>query len=142
MEKTFKIGSSKPHNNGYRFPKSATATVVAEVIILNGEEFIAGAVYTDGNYLAGSMCRCWDKSSSFEDFCSALLRKAYGNPSIRKERTKYWEGINIYGRKFRKCSNPHPWENVGNEELEDGFLGPDIWEFQLKGSKLLSTSRR
>lgn len=78
MKKTFKIGSSRNRfTRGYVFPKETTATVIAEIITINGTAFYAGAIYTNNEVLEASMC--WP-AQSFEEFCAALLKKAYAAP--------------------------------------------------------------
>lgn len=142
MEKVFRIGSSRKYNDSYSLPSHTTAKVVWEYVTLNGEYFLAGAVFTEGDYLAASMCA--PVGDSELEFCQALLRKAYGRPRQRSllVRERHYEGVNICGRKFRKCTNPRPWVNIGNVENEDGSLGADVWEFRLKPSVLLSNNRR
>jgi hypothetical protein len=137
MFNTFKIGSDKSRRP---FPISAYAEIHYEFITLNGENFITGACYIfmndtwqHGN-LSGTMCRVWDYNDGIIDFCTGLLYKSLAKQYKQKGKgTPYFMDKNIYGREFRKVSNPKPWKHKYATKDED-VVHTDQWTFNLKPS--------
>lgn len=131
MEKTFKIKNNKPWQK--QPGKPATAKVVWRYITMNHDNFIVGAVYSEGVWLIESLCLPIEDITELE-FCQALLRKAFGIHKERKERGYGpYEKKNIKGRVIPRVTNPRQW--VWDPETKE-------LKFQVRPSRLMTEFRR
>lgn len=129
--KKFKIGGINLWRNQNKKFIDQYAVVYWEAMELNGKDFIAGAVFGSDTWLDASMCMV--DPDNEQEFCQALLRKAYSTPKPPQERKPAHEGTNIFGRKFRKCKSAKPWSWDKKQ---------NIWVFELLPSELRQIVRR